>query len=104
MLYVRCVGLAKNAVYPQTPLSSQATRSHPGKAKSYELKALNETMWGERNVSLFHTLNTGLHQFLPSFQPKRKNGDVRKGGNPQGEQEKINKGKNRRKVNRKQIN
>ena len=44
MLYVRCVGLAKNAVYPQTPLSSQATRSHPGKVRRYEPKALNEIM------------------------------------------------------------
>ena len=27
---------------------------------------------------LFHTPSTGLHQFLPPFQPKRKNGNVRK--------------------------
>ena len=37
MLYARCVGLAKNVAYP-------LTRSHLGKAKSYEPKALNETM------------------------------------------------------------
>ena len=39
MLYARCVGLVKD----KSP-SSQATRSHPGNARSYESKVLNETM------------------------------------------------------------
>ena len=43
MLYAQCVGLAEDVVYPLKPPSSQATRSHPGKAKCYEPKALNET-------------------------------------------------------------
>ena len=29
-------------------------------------------LWGERKLSLFHTPSTGLHQFPPPFQPKRK--------------------------------
>ena len=46
MLYALCVGLAKNVVYPLKPPSSHATRSHSGKAKRYEPKALldNKTM------------------------------------------------------------
>ena len=44
MLYVQGVGLTWDVAYPLKPPSSQATRSHPGKAKSYEPKALNETM------------------------------------------------------------
>ena len=45
MLYTQCVGLAEDVAYPLNPLpSSQATRLHTGKAKSYEPKALNETM------------------------------------------------------------
>ena len=44
MLYARCVGLANDVAYVLKPPSSQATRSHPGKAKSYEPRALNETM------------------------------------------------------------
>ena len=65
MLYVQCVGLAEDVAYPLKPLSSQATRSHPGKAKTYEPKALNETM-------------------LPA---------VRKKGDSHQEQEKVNKRK-----------
>ena len=44
MLYARGVGLAKNVVYPLKPPSSQAIKSHAGKAKNYEPKVLNETM------------------------------------------------------------
>ena len=36
MLYARYVGLAEDEVYSLNPPSSQATRSHPGKAKGYE--------------------------------------------------------------------
>ena len=53
-------------LHPLKPPSSQATRSHPGKARSYEPKALNKTMLREeRKVSLFHTPSTGHHQFTP---------------------------------------
>ena len=53
MLYARGVRLAKDAAKPLKPSSSQATRSHSGKARSYELKALNETMLRmRRNKSL----------------------------------------------------
>ena len=79
MLYAWCVGLAEDVAYPlkHTP-SSQATRSHPGNAKSYELKALNETMlpMKRKKVSPFHTPSTGLHQFPSPFQQKWKNEDV----------------------------
>ena len=36
MLYARCMGLAEDVAYPLNPPPSQATRSHSGKAKSYE--------------------------------------------------------------------
>ena len=70
MLYVRGVGLAKDVEYPQTPPFSQATRK----------------------ISLFHTPSTGHYQFPPLFQPKRKNGDIKKIGKPHRE-EKVNEGK-----------
>ena len=65
MLYTRGMGLAKEVVYPLNLPSSQATRSHPGKAKSYEAKALNETMLPmRRKKSLtISQPNTGHHQF-----------------------------------------
>ena len=44
MLYARSVGLARYVAYPLKLISSQVTRSHQGKARSYEPKALNETM------------------------------------------------------------
>ena len=52
MTHERCVGLAPT----KTP-SSQATRSHPGKTKSNEPKALNETMLPMRrkkNITISH--------------------------------------------------
>ena len=45
MFYARRVGLVEDVAYPLKPPSSQATRSYPGKAKNYEPKALNETMF-----------------------------------------------------------
>ena len=48
-------------------------------------------LWGERKVSLFQTPSKGPHQFQPPFQRKRKNGEMKKRGDPQKEQE--NKGK-----------
>ena len=44
MLYVQGVGLTWDVAYPLKPPSSQATRLHPGKAKSYEPKAPNKTI------------------------------------------------------------
>ena len=44
--------------HPLKPPSSQATRSHPGKAKSYEPKTLNETMLPMRrkkSITISHT-------------------------------------------------
>ena len=81
MLYAQKVELSKNVVYPLKPLSSQATRSHPGKTRNYKPKALKETMLNMRRkkrVSLFHTPSTGQHLFPHPIKPKRKNGDMRK--------------------------
>ena len=66
----------RRSVPTKTP-SSQAARSHTGKAKSYEPKALNELMLPMRiKKSLI------IHQ----LQPNRKNEDVRKGGDLYPEQ------------------
>ena len=90
MLYAQSVGLARNIVYPLKVSSSQATKSHPGKARSYEPKALNEAMlpMRKKKISPFHTPSTGHHQFPSPLQLKRKNGNVRKKGVPHREQEK----------------
>ena len=58
-------GTRKGRSVPTNPPSSQATRSHPGKASSWMKKFC---LWGEKKVSLFHTPSTGHHQFLPQFQ------------------------------------
>ena len=58
MLYARVDGIAKNVGYTLTPPSTQATRSHPGKARSYEPKAQNETMLSMRrnkSITISHT-------------------------------------------------
>ena len=58
MLYAQCLGLAEDVAYPLNPLSSQATWSRPGKAKSYEPKALNETMLPmkrKKSITISHT-------------------------------------------------
>ena len=58
MFYTRRVGLAEDIAYPLKTPSSQATRSHPGKAKNYEPKALNETMLPmkrKKNITISHT-------------------------------------------------
>ena len=75
------------------PPSSQATRSHPGKAKRYEPKALNETilpMKRKKSITISHT----QHRTTPiptPFQQKRKNEDVRNRGEQHQEQEKVKK-------------
>ena len=58
MLYALYVRLAKNVAYPLNPLSSQETSSHLGKARSYEPKALNETMLPirrKKSLTISHT-------------------------------------------------
>ena len=89
MIYARCVGLVKDVAYPTKPSSSQATKSHLGKSKSYEPKAMNETMLP---MTISHTQHRNT--LIPTpFQPKRMNGDVRKRENLHQNQEKVNKGK-----------
>ena len=61
MLYARCVGLAKDVAYPLKPSSSQATRPHLGKAKSYEPEALNETMLPMRRKKII-TITHAQHR------------------------------------------
>ena len=54
MFYARGVGLA----YQLNPTSSQATRSHSGKARSYEPKVLNEAMlpkMRKKSITISHT-------------------------------------------------
>ena len=81
MLYARSVRLAKNVEYQLTP-PSQATRSYPGKARSYELNILNETMLPMRrtkSLTISYTQYSTPPPPTPNpFQSKRKNGDVRK--------------------------
>ena len=60
---------------------TQATRSHPGKAKSYEPKALNETMRRKKSITISYTQQRTTPMPTP-FQPKRKNGDMRKKRRP----------------------
>ena len=58
MLYVQGVGLTWDVAYPLKPPSSQATRLHPGKAKNYKPKALNETilsMRRKKRITISHT-------------------------------------------------
>ena len=58
MLYARCVTLTENVVYPLNPPFFQASRSHPGKAKNYEPKSLNETMLPmkrKKSITISHT-------------------------------------------------
>ena len=83
------------------PLKLPLFSSDMSQVKSYEPKALNETILP---VSLFYTPSRGSHQFPSPLKPKRKNGDMRKRGDPHQEQEKVNKGKNRKKVKRKKNN
>ena len=58
MLYARYIGPANDLAYQLNPPSSQAARSHPGKVRSYEPKALNETMLPMRrkkSLTISHT-------------------------------------------------
>ena len=49
--------------------------------------------WREIKLSLLHTPSREPHQFPPPFQPKGKNGDMRKRGDSHQEHEKIKKDK-----------
>ena len=58
MLYAWSLRLAKNIAYPLKPPFSEATRLHPGKARSYEPKVLNETvlpMRRKKSLTISHT-------------------------------------------------
>ena len=91
MLYAQSLGLAKTLLYPLKPLSSQAIKSHAGKA-NYEPKAQNETM---------------QHRILPililiSTKRKEKGHEKRRSSTPEARKREKMK-KNRKKVKRKQI-
>ena len=58
MLYAWCGRLVKDVTYPLKHPSSQATRSYPEKAKSYEPKALNEAMLPLRKKKSFAISHT----------------------------------------------
>ena len=107
MLYVRCVELAKNISYSiKLPFFTSNKEKHPGKTKSYEPKALNETMLPMRrkkSITISHTQQRTTPISTP-FQPKRKNGKVRKNRRPTLEARKSKQKKYRRKVKRKQNN
>ena len=60
MLYAQRAADANNIAYPLKPPSSQETGSHPGKARSYEPKLLNETM-----LTISHTQRKTLPILIP---------------------------------------
>ena len=67
MLYAPRMRLAEDVAYPlkSTKPSSQATRSHSRKAKSYEPKALNETMLPMRKKKSLIISDTIQHRTSP---------------------------------------
>ena len=85
MLYAQSVGLAKTLLYPLKTPSFQVTKSHAGIARSYKTKSGLE--WNnvscevkkreEKNLTFLH-ISTGHNQFQSLFQPKGKNGHMRK--------------------------
>ena len=94
MLYTQHVGLAKDVAYPLNPpplLKQQGHIQEKQKAMNQRPWMKQCCPWRERRVSPFHTPSTGLHQFPPPFQQKRKNEDVRNRGDQHQEQEKVNK-------------
>ena len=74
MLYAWSLGLAKTSLYSLNPPSLLMQEKHKiwTKGPEWNIAAC------ERKFLLFHTHSTGHHQFLTPFQPKRKNGDMRK--------------------------
>ena len=84
------MGLAKDVAYTLKPPSSQATRSYLGKAKSYEPKALNETMLPmkrKKSLIISHT----QHRTPPISTPistKEKEWDCEKKGDSHREEKK----------------
>ena len=84
MLFSEGVGLTKDLTYPLKALNLLKQHGYiQGKQRAMNQRPWMKQccVWGERKVSLFHT-HTGHHQFPPLFQPKRKNGNVRKRENP----------------------
>ena len=80
MLYELRVGLAKDVAYP---LKQQCYIHIQKKQKAVNQRPWMKqcSLWRERKVSLFLYLpSTGLYQFLPLFQQKRNNEDVRNRG------------------------
>ena len=70
MLYAYYVALSKDIAYSlKPPPSTQATRSHPGKAKSYEPKTLNETILTMRRKKVKDYTN-----FHPHFNQRERIG------------------------------
>ena len=61
------MGLAKDVGYPLKPPSSQATRSHPGKPRSYEPKVLHGTMLPMRRKKSLYISHT-QHRTLPKMR------------------------------------
>ena len=80
MFYIRCVALTEDVVYPLKPPFSEATRSHPEKAKSYEPKDINKTILPMRRKKSKHQHYTvksskknrsiKASQFMIIFSPK----------------------------------
>ena len=92
-LRTMCGTCSEDVAYPLNPPSSQATRSHPGKAKSYEPTALNEKMLPmkrKKSITISHT-QYGTTPIPTPFKQKRKNEDVRNRGDQHKEEEKVNK-------------
>ena len=52
------MGLAKDVVYPLKPPIFRSAKSHPGKAKSYEPKTLNETLLPIQDHTHSHPIST----------------------------------------------
>ena len=75
----------KTLLYPLKQLSSQATKSHARKAKSYKPQknlewnnAAYEVKRKKRKVLQFHTPTIRHNQSPSPFQPKRKIGYIKK--------------------------
>ena len=81
MLYARRVGLAKNvACQLKHPSLKQQDHIQENQKAMNQKPWMKQCLWREKKVSLFHTPSTGLHQFPPPFQQKRKNEDIRNRG------------------------
>ena len=97
MLYAQSVELAKNVAYPlNLPPSSQATRLHSGKARSYEsIKSLgwNNAVYEKKEKSHYfiHPAQDTTNSFS-NFNQRERMGSWEIKGDPHWEQEKVKKG------------